>query len=99
MVDFNLFDLNSIALGIIVTCILIFIVYRKIEFDKYVPGLICLTLVFIVEVFENGEYDLFFDFFQNAGILSGAILLFIAALLEYYQSSPKRKNRKEKKLN
>ena len=36
---------------------------------------------------------------KNVGILSGAILLFIAALLEYYRSSPKRKNRKEKILN
>jgi len=99
MVDFGLFNINSMILGIIATCILIFIVYRKIEFNKYVPGLICLILVFIVEVFEIREYEVFFDFLENVGILSGAILLFIAALLEYYQSSPKRKNRKEKILN
>lgn len=90
MVDFDLFKINSMIIVILAICILIFIVHRKIEYSKYVPGLICLTLVFIAELFENGEYEMFFDFLENAGILSGAILLFIAALLEYYESHPKR---------
>ena len=90
MVDLDLLEINSMILGFIATCILIFIVYRKIEFSKYVPGLICLTFVFIAEVFENGEYEIIFDFLENAGILAGAILLFIAALREYYESNPMR---------
>ena len=89
MADFDLFKINSMILVILAICILIFIVYRKIEFNKYVPGLICLTLVLIAEVFENGEYEVFLDFLENAGILSGAILLFIAALLEFYKPNSK----------
>jgi len=91
MADINLLELNSMILGFIATCILIFILYRKIEFNKYVPGLICLTLVFVAEVFENGEYEIILDFLEYAGILAGAILLFIAALMEYYESKPKQK--------
>jgi len=92
MADFDVFEINSMVLGFIAICILIFIVYRKIEFNKYVPGLICIIMVFFAEVFENGSYEEFLDFIENAGILLGAILLFLAALLEFYQSSPKRKN-------
>ena len=91
MNDFDLFDLNSMIIGCMAICVLILILYKKIDFGKYVPGLICIIIVFIVELFENGSYEEFFDFFEDAGILSGAILLLIAALLEYYKSNPKKK--------
>ena len=74
MVDFNLFNINSMALGIIATCILIFIVYRKIEFNKYVPGLICLEEMmdetgangYFLKPFNFSEFDLLDEFISKA---------------------------------
>ena len=91
MAYFDLIELNSMILGLIAICILIFIFYRKIEFTKYIPGLICLTLVFFSEVFEYGEFKSIFNYLENAGILAGAILLFIAALREYLELNQKSK--------
>ncbi|MFX1394033.1 MAG: hypothetical protein ACFFAH_10705 [Promethearchaeota archaeon] len=89
MNDIDLFALNSMIIGCFAIFVLIIILLKKIDFNKYVPGLICIIIVFIVEVFEIEIYEEFFDFFEYAGILSGAILLLIAALLEYYKSKRK----------
>ncbi len=91
MADLNYLELNSMILGLIAICILFFISYRKIEFTKYVPGLICLIFVFIAEVFEYGEFKFIFNYLENVVILAGAILLFIAALKEYFELNQKRK--------
>ncbi|MFX1337355.1 MAG: hypothetical protein ACFFDK_01955 [Promethearchaeota archaeon] len=84
MTDYELLDLNTMLIGMIAFFILILIIHSKIEFSRYVPGLMCIIVVFIVQVFENELYLEIFDFIENIAILSGAILLFIATLLEYY---------------
>ena len=91
MAEFDLLELNSLLIGIIAFFILILVIHNKIEFRKYVPGLVCLTVIFIVEVVENGLYGDISDFIENAAILSGAILLLRATLLEYYELKEKEK--------
>ena len=93
MNDLELFDLYSMIIGFIAICVLILILFKKIDFGKYVPGLICMIILFIVEVFENESYEEFFDFFEYTAFLSGAILLVMAAFLEYYKSNLKKKFR------
>ena len=90
MADFELIELNSMLFGLIAIFILILIIRNKIEFRRYVPGLICVIVIFIVEVFENGFLEEIFDFIENAAILSGAILLLRATLLEYYELKEKQ---------
>jgi len=92
MADLEIFELNSMIIGFLAIFVLIFVIRNKIEFSKYVPGLFCIIIVFIIEVFENEMYEEIFDFFENAAFLSGVILLLIAAVKEYYESNPKRKN-------
>ena len=88
MSNIDYFDLNSMILGLIAISILILISKKKIEFRIYVPGLICLIIVFIAEVFEDyvtveeGIYYVIIEFFENAGILMGSILLLKAVLNE-----------------
>lgn len=92
MNDLELFELYSMIIGCMAICVLLLILHKRIEFSKYVPGLICIILGFFVDVFEDGIYEEFFDFLENASILSGAILLLIAAFFEYYKSNPKKSN-------
>lgn len=91
MNDINFFDLNSMIIGIFAFGIFILILYKKIEFSRYIPGLICLIFVFIAEVFEESIYNAFFEFLENVGVLLGSVLLFLAAILEYYKSETKKK--------
>ncbi len=92
MTDVELLALNSMLIGIIAICVLIFIIYNKIEFSIYVPGLVCIISVFILDVFENEVNEEILDFLENALFLSGVILLLIAALLEYHELKRKNKN-------
>jgi hypothetical protein len=90
MADFELIELNSMLFGIIAFFILILILHKKIEFRRYVPGLICVIAIFIVEIFENGFYEDILDFIENIAILSGAMLLLRATLLEFYELKEKQ---------
>ena len=47
-------------------------------------------MFFFVDVFEIEMYEIYFDFLEYGGILSGAILLLIAALKEYNKSNPNK---------
>lgn len=86
----DLFEFNSMIIGFITICILIVIVYKRINFNKYIPGLICFIIFFFTSVFEVGIYKEFFDFLEDASFLIGAFLLIIAVLFEYYYSNLKR---------
>ena len=90
MADIEIFELNSMIIGCLAICVLIFIIRNKIEFKRYVPGLFCIIFVFFVDVFEIEMYEIYFDFLEYGGILSGAILLLIAALKEYNKSNPNK---------
>ena len=91
MADIEIVELNSLIIGCLAIFVLIFVKRNKLEFSKYIPGLFCIILVFIIEVFENEMYEEIFDFLENAAFLTGAILLLIATFREYYESNPKRK--------
>ncbi len=91
MADIEIFEFNSMIIGFLAICVLIFVKRNRLEFSKYVPGLLCIIIVFIIEVFENEMYEEIFDFVENAAFLSGAILLLTATFREYYESNPKRK--------
>ena len=92
MADIEIIELNSLIIGCLAIFVLIFVKRNKLEFSIYIPGLFCIIIVFIIEVFENEMYEEIFDFFENAAFLSGVALLLIAAFKEYYESNPKRKN-------
>ncbi|MFX0071437.1 MAG: hypothetical protein ACFFAO_10145 [Candidatus Hermodarchaeota archaeon] len=92
----DFFDFNSMIIGLISISILFLIFKKKIEFRRYIPGLICIIIVFIAEVLEDNlvvEEDMYYllsEILENAGILLGSILLLLAALFEYYKSKPKK---------
>lgn len=90
MAEIKIFELNSMIIGCLAICVLVFVIRNKIDFKRYVPGLICIIFVFFVDVFKIETYELYFNFLEYAGILSGAILLLIAALKEYNKSNPKK---------
>jgi len=92
MSDFDLFVFNSMIIGLIAIFFLILIVYKRIDFRNYVPGLICFVIFFFIEVFEVEIYEEFFDLLENASFLLGTSLLLTAVLFEYYKSKPKRNN-------
>ncbi|MFX0073040.1 MAG: hypothetical protein ACFFAO_18335 [Candidatus Hermodarchaeota archaeon] len=84
MVDIDIIDLNSMIIGFIAIIISILFYKKKLEFLKYLPGFIGIILVFVANSFDDYIFyhRNFFDMLENIGILSGAILLFIAALYE-----------------
>ena len=94
MADIELLEWNSMLIGIIAIFVLIFIIYNKIEFRIYVPGLVCIISVLILEVFETEVYQEILDFLEYTGFLSGVILLLTAALLEYHELKIKNKNKR-----
>jgi len=91
MAALDIFDLNSMIIGMLAIGVLIFVYRNELEFSKYIPGLFCIIIVFVIEVFENEMYEEVLDFIEHAAFLSGATLLLIAAFKEYYESNPKRK--------
>jgi len=90
MAEIKIFELNSMIIGCLAICVLVFVIRNKIDFKRYVPGLFCIIFVFFVDVFKIETYELYFNILEYAGILSGAILLLIAALKEYNKSNPKK---------
>lgn len=84
MVDIDIIDLNSMIIGFIAITISLFYYKKKLDTLKYLPGFICLTLVFVANSFDDYifYFNDFFDILENIAILSGAILLFIASLYD-----------------
>lgn len=68
-----------------------YILKRRKNFSKYLPGIMCLILVFICTTLEDVILFEVFSFLENIFAISGAILLLFASLIEYYDTFLKRK--------
>ena len=66
-----------------------FIVKRRRDFIKFLPGLFFLVLGFIAENIEEVFLHNFFAFLEQIFILSGAILLVLAVIMELKMILPK----------
>ena len=84
MVDIDILDLNSMIIGIIAIIISLLFYKKKSKISYYLPGIISIVLVFVSNSFDDYifYYNDLFDILENIGILSGAILLFIAAFFD-----------------
>ena len=84
MGDIDIIDLNSMIIGLIAIVISLLYYKKKLQILKYIPGFICIIIIFVVNSFEDFifYYTDFFNILEIIGILSGAILLFIAALYD-----------------
>ena len=105
MADIDILDLNAMIIGLIAVIILYFVYRNKLKFSRYIPGLTCLVLIFVAnsvddyvyyfdEFIDFMEIDEFIDFIENVAIISGAFLLFTAALLELREEELKEINNK-----
>ena len=84
MVDIDILDLNTMIIGFIAIIILYFVYRNKLNFSRYIPGLICLVLIFVANSIDDyiyffGDYS---DTIESISIIAGSFLLFTAALLE-----------------
>lgn len=68
-----------------------FIVKKRRDFIKFLPGLFFFVLGFIAENLEEVVLHHFFAILEQIFVLSGAILLVLAALMELKLISPKNK--------
>ena len=57
------------------------ILKRRKDFNKYLPGITCLIMLFASSFLEDAFRV--FEILKNIFVLAGAILLFIAARMEY----------------
>ena len=59
-----------------------FIVKRRKDFVKYLPGIFFLIITFVAEGFEEIFFHELFAIIENVSLLIGVILLIFAALME-----------------
>ena len=84
-VEFDLIEINAMIISIIAIINFPLIIKKRKDFIKYLPGIISLIMLFIFGFLD----DLFqFDIFQILEILcilSGAILLLLASLIDLHK--------------
>ncbi len=59
-----------------------FIIKRRKDFVKYLPGIFFLIITFVAETFEEIFVFDFFAIFENISLLLGVIFLIFATLME-----------------
>ncbi|KKK41610.1 hypothetical protein LCGC14_0704380 [marine sediment metagenome] len=78
-------DLVELIASIIALIALInfpFIVKRRKDFVKYLPGIFFLAITFVAETIEEIFLHDLFEIIESSSLLLGAILLILAALME-----------------
>lgn len=82
MPEFDFVELNAMIIALISLINIPFIIKRRKDFVKYLPGIIFLVIAFVVETFEEMYLHSLFAIIENAFLLGGAILLILGALME-----------------
>ncbi len=82
MAGLDFVEFNAMIIGIIALINFPFIVKRRKNFIKYLPGMFFLILGFIAENLEEVIFHNFFAFLEQIFILSGAVLLVFAVIME-----------------
>jgi hypothetical protein len=82
MAGLELVEFNAMIIAIIALINFPFIVKRRKDFIKYLPGILLLVLAFIAENIEEIYVHDLSAILENVFLLSGAILLIMAILME-----------------
>ncbi len=82
MSELELVEFNAMIIGIVALINFPFIVRRRKDFIKYLPGIFFIILGFIAENLEEVVLHNFFAILEQIFILSGAILLVLALIIE-----------------
>ena len=103
MGEIELVELSAMIIGIIAFMNFPFVIKRRRDFIKYLPGILFMVLGFVFENIEEVFLHDLFAILENISILLGAILLSMAVLMELdrgilknrnSQSTQKEKNKK-----
>lgn len=78
----ELVEFIAMIIGIVAFMNFPFIVKRRRDFIKYLPGIFFIVLALIAENIEEIFLHDLFAIIENISILSGAILLLLAVLME-----------------
>ncbi|MFX1257086.1 MAG: hypothetical protein ACFFAN_04460 [Promethearchaeota archaeon] len=97
MEEIDLIEFSAMIIALIAIVNIPFIIKRRKDFIKYVPGIVSLILFFIAGNLDDFfKYEVF-DIIENACILLGAILLLMASLMDLNETiSWKKISRKSK---
>ena len=102
MAELELVELNAMIIALIALVNFPFIIKRRKDFVKYLPGIFCLIIAIVAENIEEIYLHDIYAIVENVFLLGGAILLILAALMEldviFFKIKHIRLNRK-KELN
>ncbi len=99
MADLELVETVASIIAIIALINFPFIVKRRKDFVKYLPGIFFLVITFVGETIEEIFLYEIFAIIENISLILGAILLIVAALIDLnvisikikYKRLPKKK--------
>lgn len=89
--EIDVIEINAMIISIIALINFPFIIKKRKDFIKYLPGIISFIVVFIFGFLDDIFELEIFEILESVCILSGALLLLIASLIELNNIFIKRK--------
>ncbi len=83
--ELDLIEINAMIISIIAIINFPLIIKKRKDFIKYLPGIISLILLFIFGFLDDLFELEIFEFIESLCILSGALLLLLASLVELHK--------------
>ncbi len=91
MSELEAIEFTAMIISLIAIINIPYIIKRRKEFIKYLPGFVSLMIYFTADTLDDLFPGIFFVLIEIIAYFFGAILLLIAALIDLKKTFPKRK--------